>query len=63
MMFNISRASIPCPFGGISYTVQSRYVVEIGSAHSAENFARSSAVIVPLWRFMASKIFFAISPL
>ena len=63
MMFSISSAAIPCPFGGISYTVQSRYVVEIGSTHSLENPAKSSAVIVPLCLFIASRIFFEISPL
>ena len=36
MMFSISSAAMPWLFGGISYTVQSRYVVEIGSTHSAE---------------------------
>ena len=38
---------MPSPLGGSSYTVQSRYFVEIGSTHSAEYDARSSAVMGP----------------
>ena len=47
MMFSISSAAMPCPFGGNSYTVHPRYVVEIGSTHSLSNSERSAAVIVP----------------
>ena len=38
------RAAIPCPFGGISHTSQSRYGTPIGSTQSARCAARSSAV-------------------
>ncbi len=38
-------AAMPWPFGGISLTFQPRYVVAIGSTHSASNSARSCAVI------------------
>ena len=43
MRFNIISAAMPWPLGGISLTVQPRYVVEIGSTHSASNSARSAA--------------------
>ena len=33
-MLSIISAAMPCVFGGSSYTVQPRYVVEIGSTHS-----------------------------
>jgi len=48
MMFNISKAAIPCPFAA-SHTLSSPYnVVENRAHHSLEYPARSSVVIVPL---------------
>ena len=46
-MFSIISAAMPCVFGGSSYTVHPRYVVEIGSTHSGWYSFRSAAVIVP----------------
>ena len=41
---------MPCVFGGSSYTVHPRYVVDIGATHSGSNSRKSSAVSVPLSR-------------
>ena len=37
---SMSSAAIPCVLGGSSYTVQPRYVVEIGSTHSGSELLR-----------------------
>ena len=62
-VFNIIKAAIPCVFGGISYTVQPRYVVEIGVTHSGWKSARSSKVIAPPNSFEMSTMACAVGPL
>ena len=60
--FSIISAAMPCVFGGSSYTVHPRYIVEIGSTHSGLNSFRSAAVIVPPFSLEIARIASAVLP-